>query len=778
MGSHDFRDVVRRSRVGPGRAPSAIPAIAASILTVLGSVPAAHADGPSKLLDLATVSTSSGILHRVYGSTGAGFRGLPVAGGLDCDGDGAPDYAMAAMLASPLGRSGAGEVYLIFGDGTIGGFLDTATTQSRILRIAGDGASEAAGSELWMDDVTGDGLGDLLIARQNYTPTGSRTGAGALTILVGGAALRAYAATLQRLDLRTPPTSLTVVTFVGAAAFDRLGIWMRTGDVTGDGVADIVVGADQAAGTGETHSGSVYVIRGGTHLATSQTIDLAGFGATPLAGHIARVVPPDGAAHYHFGATCQIADLDGNQRAEVLVGAALNRAGAGILADGAPPGSAHAIGGAPLGRVYVLWDDNFTGNPWAAGLSFAVSSSPGSRTIISGGTGNVSFGEELLGGLDFDGDGARDLFVGDIVGDGSAEQNRPASGTGYVFYAAQTLKGLEFSLNSPPPGLVTTTFIGGAIGDIASDTAAQGDFDNDGHDDLAFSSPDASPLGRSTAGILHVFHGRQGVWPAQIDLKVGQLPPPSQIRITQFYGAKGTTLGNNGDTLCYSAAAGDIDGDGTVDIITNEMQGDGLGPGTTDDGNLIILSGAATRAPGVVGTVRYYASQNPVPGVTVRLLQSGEVSTTTNGEGGFALAPEEAGGALLLPSKSGEERQGISSLDAAHVSQAIVGLRSFDALQTLACDVTGNGTLSSLDAARIQQLEVGLIQSFPVSELCGQSWAFVPKPDLVANQTLTQPVTGGGMCQNGSISYTPLAPPVGGQDFVAVLFGDCTGNWE
>jgi hypothetical protein len=40
---------------------------------------------------------------------------------------------------------------------------------------------EIAGSEIWMEGVNGDGLGGLLIGRQNYTK-GDRTGEGALTI--------------------------------------------------------------------------------------------------------------------------------------------------------------------------------------------------------------------------------------------------------------------------------------------------------------------------------------------------------------------------------------------------------------------------------------------------------------------------------------------------------------------------------------------------------------------------------------------------------------------
>jgi len=179
-----------------------------SVLLGLSIAPALAAAQALQTVDIAELSTADQ-LRRVHDSVGDGSRGVPVAGGGDVDGDGSVDYAMASMQASVLGRAAAGEVYLLFGDGTVSGSLDTAPFQADILKIAGAGPSETAGSVLWMDDVTGDGLADLLVARQNYTHTPDdphRTGAGALTILVGGGAVRSFAETAaglsEHLDLR------------------------------------------------------------------------------------------------------------------------------------------------------------------------------------------------------------------------------------------------------------------------------------------------------------------------------------------------------------------------------------------------------------------------------------------------------------------------------------------------------------------------------------------------------------------------------------------------
>ena len=88
-----------------------------AVLAALGLCPIALLLGagtgqaqPAVSVDLATTPTDDARLLRVHGSTGNGNKGVPVAGGFDCDGDGFPDSAMAAMGASPLGRSGAGEI--------------------------------------------------------------------------------------------------------------------------------------------------------------------------------------------------------------------------------------------------------------------------------------------------------------------------------------------------------------------------------------------------------------------------------------------------------------------------------------------------------------------------------------------------------------------------------------------------------------------------------------------------------------------------------------------
>ena len=109
------------------------------LFAIVAGAPLASDGQASRIIDLATLGTDEAVLRRAHGSTGDGSAGVPVAGGLDADGDGFPDMAFAAMQASPFSRSRAGEVYLVFGDGSAGGSLDTGVPDPNILIIAGAG---------------------------------------------------------------------------------------------------------------------------------------------------------------------------------------------------------------------------------------------------------------------------------------------------------------------------------------------------------------------------------------------------------------------------------------------------------------------------------------------------------------------------------------------------------------------------------------------------------------------------------------------------------------
>ncbi len=223
-----------------------------------------------------------------------------------------------------------------------------------------------------------------------------------------------------------------------------------------------------------------------------------------------------------------------------------------------------------------------------------------------------------------------------------------------------------------------------------------------------------------------------------------------------------------------------------------------------DGGNFFAIDDVCTDAaiPAIAGQVRYYSGNVPVPGVDVQLVNSGAPQdAVTDALGGFRLAAAPPGTLSLQPAKQGGANFAVTALDAAYVLQFVAGLRQFSGDQKIAADVTGNGSVSALDAARILQLQAGLLRRcsvtttaactadgdcpvgetclsrFPVAEACGSDWAFRPVPSPTPNQTLVAAQISAGTCQPGAISYSSPVLPMSGQDFIAILFGDTTGNW-
>ena len=69
--------------------------------------------------------------------------------------------------------------------------------------------------------------------------------------------------------------------FDGTAANDFVGFSVASGDVNGDGIPDLIIGANQATEGGHTKAGAVYVVFGKTGAWTNQTYLTAGAGVGP-----------------------------------------------------------------------------------------------------------------------------------------------------------------------------------------------------------------------------------------------------------------------------------------------------------------------------------------------------------------------------------------------------------------------------------------------------------------------------------------------------------------
>ncbi|HSP99362.1 MAG TPA: hypothetical protein VL049_19240, partial [Candidatus Dormibacteraeota bacterium] len=178
----------------------------------------------------------------------------------------------------------------------------------------------------------------------------------------------------------------------------------------------------------------------------------------------------------------------------------------------------------------------------------------------------------------------------------------------------------------------------------------------------------------------------------------------------------------------------------------------------------------------VFGSIRYYSNQQIVPSVNVQLTGSYGATVQTNAQGQYSASLPQTTWSIE-PAKAGSFGTAVSSLDAARVLQSLTGLQRFTSQQRLACDATGDGTLSTLDAVYILQFSAGIIDQLPAARMCGSDWLFYPRPAAAPNQALVTPSLIGGTCQQGAIVFNPLVGSVDGQNFDGILLGDCTGNW-
>jgi hypothetical protein len=535
-----------------------------------------------------------------------GEYGHPVELG-DCDGDGHIDVIMAPMRADagPIGepaaeRPEAGEVYVYPGDGRLEGVLDRASFGDSPpgLTIWGARPGDLLGTEVFTFDVNGDEIEDLIMGAQNYDGPDedcSRVNAGGVFVVFGRPGLLDESSTLD-LALaggETPPEG--VLTVVGAAANDRLGIWVEAGDIDGDGLGDLLLGADQAPSDSPLdtrfQSGMVVVIYGRSEF--PPVIDLATDAGT-LPG-VSRILGRDQSDH--FGSTLHSRDLNGDGRDELIAAAALNRLSAGqpgpACSGGAAPIARAVAGGdgpannrAGAGEVFVFFGPAGGGRlPPLIDLAAPLPAGVAGRVAVIHGAASGDFcGEEITTG-DFNGDGFYDLVLGALTAD-SPLAVRDA-GMAHVIYWHPGMEGVEIDLSpSAPGGIPAGVDVSSMFGvrqiDIFGDTLSAADFNNDGLDDLAVAVPHSAVSFKSMAGLVTIVLGREEPWPPSW---APQGTLPAGLTVAFIVGA------DEGDLMSYSMEARDYDGDGYGDLFPNAMRGSGAGNASVWAGEAYLVSG-------------------------------------------------------------------------------------------------------------------------------------------------------------------------------------------
>ncbi|HED53031.1 MAG TPA: hypothetical protein ENJ00_02365 [Phycisphaerales bacterium] len=318
----------------------------------------------------------------------------------------------------------------------------------------------------------------------------------------------------------------------GIDSDDRSG-WSvsSAGDVNGDGIDDLIIGAPIADPNGNFRAGESYVVFGRT----------TGFGASvelsSLDGTTGFIINGIDAGDYSGSSVSSAGDVNGDGIDDLIIGAPL-----------ASPN------GTIAGESYVLFGRT-TG--FDASLDLSTLDGTTGFTMI-GSDENDCIGGSVASAGDVNSDGIDDLLVGSWPT--VFNQNYYSRTKAVVVFGQTTSFGASLDLSSLDG---TNGFIMEGLrrqDEFGSSVSSAGDVNDDGIDDFIIGAPgfgDDFPVAPHFAGDSYVVFGRSTGLDASLDL--------SSLDGTTGFVVNGIDIGDHcGESV---STAGDINGDGIDDLL-------------------------------------------------------------------------------------------------------------------------------------------------------------------------------------------------------------------
>ena len=485
----------------------------------------------------------------VEGNQAGALMGKPIESAGDVNGDGFSDVIVSARNFDN-GQTDEGQVYIYLGS-PFG--LETSPAWS----AEGNQAMGTFGSQVsTAGDVNGDGFSDILVGARTFDNGQTDEG-------------RAY------LFLSTPagPRTQPSWSSVGDAAGERFGTSVApAGDVNGDGISDVIVGAPEYT-AGQGGEGRAFVFLGGD----------TGLDSSPIWEE--WVDRPEAA----FGsAVAGAGDVNGDGYSDILVGApgfsnGQSNEGAAFLFLGSPSGpaaspawrvegeQAGALLGAALGTAgdvngdgisdFIVGAPGFSNGQAGEGAAFVYLGSAFDPPVVAWHAEGDQPGAALGASLGTAGDVNRDGYSDLIIGAPLHDNGELDEGAAFVY------AGSALGLGATPLAILEGNQAGAQFGAAVS---SANDADGDGHSDIIIGAP-LFDNGQADEGAAFFYRGSVSgltgpVWSAEGD-------------------QAGARMGSD------VSGAGDLNDDGFGDIIAGAALYDN---GQADEGMARLYMGSSS----------------------------------------------------------------------------------------------------------------------------------------------------------------------------------------
>jgi hypothetical protein len=419
--------------------------------------------------------------------------------------------------------------------------------------INGESAADLSGMSISSaGDVNGDGLADLLIGARDSDAGG--TNSGRAYVVFGKSDTKAVNLT----DIVAGKGGFVIN---AATAGEEVGISVSAaGDLNGDGLADLYVGAPRSTNV----SGRAYVVFGKT-----------GTGAVSLSAITSSA----------------------NTTGFYLAGASTSAAGSGVA------GLGDVNGDGLTDLIYGFPQYDISGGAKDGGRSIIVFGRTTSVTAAdSGSSGQISFmgtgvsdasGSSLAAAGDFNGDGLADVLIGVGAADGTAPGVGADAGRAYLIFGRTDPRAVGTSGTFTNNASLST--VSNGVGGFAIDglntgdgfgysVAGAGDVNGDGLADLIIGARGADVNDNPDAGRSYVIFGRTG--------------PTTKVSLSDIVNGNGGFVINGqsaGEASGWKvAAAGDLNGDGLADMLISANAADTAGG--ADAGRTYVVFGTTSNA--------------------------------------------------------------------------------------------------------------------------------------------------------------------------------------